>query len=102
MSLTNELDVGSEVIVCGGSYPGACGTIVRKTAKRFDIRRTDGSVIQVAQHNVRRANKTPGTSWRSDSLEDRVERQMERVTQEVEELRRLMGEMKIQKRSSRN
>mmetsp|Transcript_9798 Transcript_9798/g.14172 ORF Transcript_9798/g.14172 Transcript_9798/m.14172 type:complete len:138 (-) Transcript_9798:41-454(-) len=98
MSTQDIVDVGSEVLVCGGSYPGAFGVITRKTPKRYEIRRTDGTTIQVAQHNVKQANKPATPSWRTETLEERVERQMETVQREVGELSNLMKALSIERR----
>lgn len=101
MSSEEEVGVGSEVLVCGGSYPGAFGVITRKTPKRFEIQRTDGSVIQVAQHNVKLANRSSNSARQEGLLEERVERQMDVVQRELTELNKLMKALLVEKKKKK-
>lgn len=100
-AIDESIDVGTEVLVCGGNYPGAFGVVIRKTPKRFEIQRIDGTTFQVAKYNVKRANKPASVARRSESMEQRVERQMDKVLEEVEELRKLMKALSVEKKTKR-
>lgn len=91
--MVTHIDVGIEVLVCGGNYCGEIGIVTRKTNKRFEIRRIDGLVFQVAKYNVIKNNKTKGVVSKQI-----LQQQMSNVKKEVVELKRLLERLVIIKK----